>query len=380
MVQFENDDFWIDEPNYPDDADGNRRYDQRNPRYPTWERMSSWLDLGPDGEMLRSEGTTWVWLHPNNGILWRLSGPGEGAEGVVLARELDGVMDPDFDIKYTRGPYMIGERPQRVDWKKREIHMGVVIQPNANVWRRSRPNWWSYRMIEDAWRNSWSATIPGFLGCFTRTHGWRWIKLIRGERTKTVVSTDPVAFGNNSATWDVVAHAPWPLYAKRPLTRTWKASQDSIDAHGVAHGVIAIANRGTWQKGAFPRFIIKGHGNVTIQDGAGGKQVTLPEFFPSDGETMLIDTDPAAQTIVTENDPVDNALYKFMRNSELLDILLSDAVHPKKGLPAQRRIPGGVEFANPTPAQTVAHIKVTHDNSVGSITVLMPQRYELPWS
>jgi hypothetical protein len=379
MVQFDNEDFWIDEPNYPDDAHGDRRYDERNPMHPYWERMSNWLDLGPSGELLRSEGTKWVWMHPFNEKVWQLSGPGEGSEGVVLGKELDGAMQPDFDIKYATGPYLVGERPQRVDWKKREIHFGAVIQPNANVWRKSRANWWSYRMIEDAWWKSWSTEVPGWLGCWTRTHGWRWIPLILGERTKTVMSTDPVAHGNNTIAWDMVAHGPWPLYAKRKLSRTWKASQDSIDNHNVAHGLLSVANRGTWKKGAWPKYIIKGHGNVTIQDGTGGKMITLPDFFYSDGDYMLVDTDPAAQTIVTEKDPVDNAWWKFMRNSELLNILLSD-VHAERGLPAQRRIPGGIEFSNPIPPQEVAHIKVTHDNPFGSVTMLLPQWYEMAYS
>jgi hypothetical protein len=203
----------------------------------------------------------------------------------------------------------------------------------------------------------------------------RWLRVTLGEASKTSVSMDPVAHGNNLMQWNMTLHAPWPFYSKRSLTRTWKPGLTSY-RDDYYEGIIKIANRGTWE--AWPKYLITGTGDVTIQDGTGGKQVALPRFYPSDGSFMMVDTDPTKRTITTEKDPVDDALYKFLRNSQLLNILLRDVTAAK--LPAQRRIPGGIGFSNKVAGRDVAAIRVTHSNLNGTVTCIMPQHYKMAWS
>ncbi|AXH46858.1 minor tail protein [Mycobacterium phage Aminay] len=369
------DDFYLDPILYPNDAYGNPRYAQMNPTHPHWQRMSNWYDLGRHGEYLRSTKTKWVYIHPSNMKLWRLNGPGRGREGVVLSKELDGVLQPEFEIRYSEGPYVIGAIPERVDWKKRRINLGVAIQPNGNAERAEEANPFSGRRIFDSWASSWSEEVPGYLGSFTRTHGWRWLAVTLGEASKTTLSTDP-AESDGSFEMNMAIDAPWPFFAKMPLSTTWKASPDDVYNNGVAHGTIRLANRGTWE--ALPKFIVKGAGTVTIQDGNEGREIKLPELYPTDGAYMLVDTDPTKKTIVTEKDPVDSQVYKYLRNSQLAQIMLHDTLDSK--LPAQRRIPGGIGFENPIPPRTVAHLKVTHSNPYGSITAIMPQYYRMAWA
>lgn len=368
-------DWYLDPPTHPNDAYGNPIYSPLNPTHPSWQRLSQWNDLGRNGEYLRSTQTKWVYIHPSNMKLWHLAGPGRGREGVVMAQELDGAMHADFEIKYSEGPYLIGATAERVDWKKRVINMGVVVQPNYNAERREESGPFNYRLIEDSWWSSWSETAPGFLGSFTRTHGWRWLKVTLGEASKTTVKMDPVAHGNNLQVWNMTLHAPWPFYAKRSLTKLWKANLSNM-RDNVCEGVIKIANRGTWE--SWPKYLITGHGDVTIQDGTGGRQVALPRFYSSDGTFMMVDTDPTKRTITTERDPVDDQLYRFLRNSQLLDILLHDKTASR--LPAQRRIPGGIGFDNRIAPRTVANLKVTHTNPRGTVTCIMPQFYRMAWS
>lgn len=374
MTSFESD-WWLDPIKYELDAYGNPIYGAENPTHPSWRRMTNWNDLGPRGEYLRSVQTKWVYVHPSNDKVWHLAGPGRGREGVVMARELEGVMQPEFEIRYSEGPYLIGARPERIDYKKRTVTLGVVIQPNANAERKQAANPFSYRLIEDSWWGSWSESVPGYLGCFTRTHGWRWLSVTLGEASKTSLSRDPVAHGNNSAAWNLTLHAPWPFYTKRSLTRTWKASLDSM-RDGVCDGIIKIANRGTWE--SWPKYLITGHGDVTIQDGTEGKIVRLPRFYPTDGAFMMVDTDPTKRTITTETDPVDEQLYKYLRNSQLLNVLLNDVTSSR--LPAQRRIPGGVGFDGRIEPRSVANIRVSHSNFNGSVTCIMPQHYRMAWA
>jgi hypothetical protein len=377
-----NDDWWLNPIKYEFDAYGNPIYQDENPAHPSWRRLTNWHDLGRYGEYLRSTKTKWVYVGPNNKV-WHLSGPGQGREGVVLAKELDGIMQPDFDHKYSEGPYIVGAIPERTDYKKRSINLGVVIQPPANPERPEPSNTFSYRLIEDSWWQSWSEdhNRPGFLGCFTRTHGWRWLKVVLGETTKTTVSLDPTAFDNNCMIWNMTLHATEPMYSKRAMTRTWKPKPHPDPMwKGTYEGIIKIPNRGTWH--SWPKFIItrgdKPFADVSVQDGVTGRMVKLPRFYDTDGDWMMVDTDPSARTIVTAKDPVDDQLMKYLRNSQLLDILLKDVT--AKRLPAQRRIPGGIGFDGKIGPRSVANIKVTHTNGWGSVTCILPQNYKMAWS
>lgn len=368
-------DFEYPNIDYPNDPHGNPRYPEPDPRHPSWQRLSNWFDLGRNGALLRSMETTWVYVHPYNWRVWHLAGPRAGREGANLATSLEGVMQPEFEIKYQSGVYMIGAEAERVDYDKRTIQLGVWIAGGTAA--ANMPGPFRYRMIDDAWWSSWSNEVPGYLGCFTRTHGWRWIQVLMGEATKGPLKTDPVAFGNNAALWNIVAHAPYPMYAKRSLTAKWKSSAELVAAgDGVARGTIAIANRGTWRN--HPKFIVTGRGKVSVQDGIGGKMVALPEFYDSDGAYMMVDTDPTRQTITTANEPVDDKLAKFLSNSQLLEAMFHDQV--QKAIPAQRRVEGGVLFDQSIPPRTVAHLRVEHSNPQGTVTCVMPQHYRMAWS
>ena len=375
---FLHDDWYLDPPKYPNDAYGRPRYGPVNPSHPSWQKMTHWGDLGRNGEYLRSTATKWVYVHPSNNKIWNLAGPGRGRQGVVMAKDLEGVMQPDFEIRYSEGAYTIGAKPERVDYGKRVINFGVQIQPNGNAERPEEPNPFSYRLIEDSWWSSWSETVPGFLGSFTRTHGWRWLAVLLGEPTKTSIKIDPVAHDNNTMLWNMTIHAPWPFYSKRMITKRWESTlQNVIDNDGAAQGLISIPNRGTWE--SYPRFLVTGHGDVTIQDVGSGRMIPMPRFYPTDGSFMLVDTDPTKRTITTEADPVDTQFYKNLRKSQLLEILLHDQVSSR--LPAQRRIPGGLDFSgDAVPPREVAHIKVTHSNGNGTVTCIMPQNYRMAWS
>lgn len=373
-------DFYYPNIDYPNDAHGNPRYPEPDPRHPSWQRLSSWFDLGPNGHLLRpgvnGGDITWVYTHPSNWRVWHLAGPRQGREGVVLATDLDGIMDPDFEIKYQSGTYVVGAEPERVDYPMREIHAGFWIYGASAA--AGHPGPFGYQMIGDAFRQSWSETVPGYLGCFTRVHGWRWLQVLKGGSAKNPMRRSPVADGNDAELWNVIIHAPYPMYAKRSLTATWKSSAELVTAgDGVARGKIAIANRGTWR--AYAKYIVTGPGKkIKVQDGIDGKMVRLPEFYDSDGAFMMVDTDPTRQTIVTANEPVDNGLAKFLRNSQLLEAMFHNQV--QRSIPAQRRVAGGVLFDNPIPARTVAHLKVEHDNPQGTVTALMPQHYRTAWS
>jgi hypothetical protein len=367
-------------------ADGSPIYSPVDSRYPGWQRFTAWTDLGPWGKQLRGQQTKHVYVSPDGNRLWNLAGSWKGKEGIVLDQKLAGSMHIPFEHRYSAGPYMIGEELERTDYRKRVINLGVIIAPHVNLLARRRfpDNEFSYRMLEEKWWSDWPENYrspAGFWGTFTRTHGWRWIRVRLGEHNDQALDLDPVAYGNNAQAWSMTIHGQFPFYSKRPFTRVWRNDAENAQVNGRNHGILPVVNRGDWPQ--WPKFIVEGstthEGDITIQDGVTERMVPLPRIYPSDG-MILVDTDPSKRTLMGEHDPVDNVLFKIIRNSEILDYLLGDLTAADSGIPVGRRMPGGIGFTSQIPPKSVAHIKVTHTNPAAKITTLVPQWYRMGWS
>ena len=153
---------------------------------------------------------------------WDLSGALGGKQGLDLAPHLTGFMHTPFDSLFTEGPYQVGAHYERTDYRKRIINLGVMVSNSMAPDTSFR-----YRMLEQRWWASWSETEDGYLGCFTRTHGWRWLKVRLADEPKTAMELDPTAFENNFMQWDMSIVATQPYWAGRIQTQTWVNPLDS---------------------------------------------------------------------------------------------------------------------------------------------------------
>ncbi|CQD07297.1 bacteriophage protein [Mycolicibacterium conceptionense] len=333
----------------------------------------------------------------NRRAFWNLHGPNAGSQGIEMAPKIAGLMHTPFTQLISEGPYQIGGTHERVDWNKREISFKVNVgvgQPDT-VFR--------YRNVESRWWASWSAKEDGYLGVYTRTHGWRWLRVRLAEEPKNIMDLDPAAMGNNFQDWDMSVVAVDPYWRKRHVEATWRNDGDGdggipqtpwdqleeliediaeglipgisnlIPGMHIGEGNIVVPNRGT--ETAWPKFLISSPGRTWIEDGPGGQMVPLPLLTPDDG-VVLVDTDPTKRTLTATKDPVDPLFFRIARNSQLLDMFLHDLTDT--GLPVWRRFNG--RFTTPWPAKTVCRIKVRHSNAGGQITALMPQRYGMAYA
>lgn len=331
-----------------------------------------------------------------DGSYWNLNGNYAGQEGLTLAPQMSGFFHLPFRTLWSEGPYQIGAVYERTDYNKREINMGVQV--NVDFGDSSG---WRYRMLEQRWWDAWSAESDGTLCCFTRTHGWRFLRVRLAEEPKTAFEIDPAAFGNNFMQWDMNIVAAQPYWFKRMTKAIWKNSPSTstnwttvegmlrdrdlvnqflgdvlagsggslIPGKDVGAGILRAANKG--DNPAWPRFVVSAPGRAWIQDGINGKMVPLPLLTNRDG-TMLVDTDPMSRTLTCETDPVDPLLYQIMRNSQLLDVIFGDSLDST--LPVWRRFKG--RFTTPIPARTVANLKCYHSDPNGTVTMLVPQRFQ----
>ena len=164
----------------------------------------------------RNLQTKFVWIGCD-GSYWNLAGNYGGKEGLTLAPHVTGIMHSPFTSIFSEGPYQLGGYYERTDYHKREANFGVMVGidygPDTSSWR--------YRMLEQKWWRSWSASQQGTLCCYTRTHGWRFVKLQLGEAPKTPIELDPVAYDNNFMQWDMIVVGTQPYYQKKMITDTW---------------------------------------------------------------------------------------------------------------------------------------------------------------
>jgi hypothetical protein len=328
---------------------------------------------------------------------WDLHGPQAGAQGIQLAPQVTGLMHTPFQQLVSEGPYQVGATYERVDWGKRDIQLQVHVgigDPDT-IFR--------YRMVEQRWWESWSAKEDGYLGVFTRTHGWRFLRVRLAEDPKTMFVLDPAAMGNNVMSWDMKIIAADPYWCKRQETTFWQNTGEGdggvpatpwddleeliediaeglipgisalIPGMHIGEGNLVVPSRGDIPP--WPKFLVSAPGRAWIEDGPGGQMVELPLLFPQDG-TVLVDTDPTARTLTAATDPIDPLFLRIARNSQLLEFLLHDLT--ASGLPVWRRFYG--RFTTPWPAKSVCRIKVRHSNAGGRIDVLMPQKYGMAYS
>lgn len=315
---------------------------------------------------------------------WNLLGSNKGREGVVMAPVASGLMHSPFQTLMSEGPYQIGAVPERTDWKKREIQFNVHINPDIAPWGQKGiiDTPFRYRMIEERWWGSWSATEDGYLGMFTRTHGWRWLRVRLAEESKNPWQLDPVAFGNNHMEWDMNIVACQPYWAKRTEFKTWKNDADTstfwdliedllnefIPGLDVGEGAIRVPNRS--DIAVYPKFLVSSPGKAWIKEG--DRWVELPLLTPQDGYVM-VDTDPNAQTLTSTTDPYDPLFMQILRNSQLLDLLFHDILVSTE--PVWKRMEDRFTEASKVPPRTLADLRVRHSNADGRITAFIPQRF-----
>jgi hypothetical protein len=389
----------------PDDDDGN----DDDSGTIDGEDLSNPLELLPPfGEtdfdrlstLLRAESTRIVYVGVpdprinNQRRWWNLWGNYSGNKGLELGPHVEGLMHAAFELLLSQGPYELGAVYQRTTWKPKTIKMAVQV--NSKLYPDTS---FGYRMAEEAWWNSWSDSDDGWLGVWTRTHGWRWIKVRQANDSKTAFTIDPADNNGNFMEWDMDIVALYPYYAKQSFDATWKnpAStstayteiQDVIDAllqqfslsflddavngllvgqSAIGEGKLSVVNRGS--VAAYPKYLISPPGIAWVP--CGDRMVQLPLLTEADG-LVMVDTDPDARTFTCASDPVDPLFYQILRNSEIIEVILGDVVNSTE--PVWKRFTGQFDETAIIPPYTSAVLPVRHSQNGGTVQAIIPTRF-----
>lgn len=314
---------------------------------------------------LQAMETVMVYISAD-GELTHLNGPLAGREGVRFHQNLQGEHHLFFEQVVTESAYQFGATIERVNYLARKINMRVFIgRPGMNNI--------TYRACEDRWWKGQDEVRGGWFGVFTRYSGWRWIPVWPMKTVDTAQKSDPVAYDNNQATWDINWICPIPYYSVPSfMTEPWEANKSGPpDKDGFYHGTLAIPNTG--DIASYAEFALTDcAGTVLVQDNMSDRMVPLPQIISADG-TILVDTDPTRKTLVAEADPHPNEMMKVLRAAGLLNFLLT---------PSQRAaeealwLRGYCRFMNTVPPNAVAHLSVKATNPNAHIVAKLGQRFK----
>lgn len=339
---------------------------------PFSEKWKSW-DMIPDAYTM--EDTIFILLD-QNGKKWDLNGPKAGRQGAQFGQNIKGLFHTPFVGKWSEGAYQIGSTLERIDYPKREINFPIILGKqmscNPGTANMAKPQ---YRIIEERWWSGWrNKKQDCFLGCFTRTHGWRWIKVRMMEEPKTTIVQDPTGHDNNLLQWDMTVIAAMPFWSKRSFMSQWTNSEDTSILFGTGKGQLHWVNRGDFE--AWPKYLVSASlGECKIQDGTLDRMVPMATTSTKDGY-VLYDTDPTARPAVSENEPVDNIFFEIIRSATLLSYFLGEIA--ELGEPVWRRMRGR-SFACPLPPRSYGTIDVEHTFPNATITMIVPQHYDMPY-
>jgi hypothetical protein len=334
-------------------------------RYITPLEISTFQTIEALPERLSAQQTMVIFIDPD-GHVTHLNGPLAGQEGVRLGPTIQGDRFLPMHQIVTESAWQMGATVERQVYDKRQINFRITIGGTGF-------NNYTYRISEDRWWKGMPTDRPGWWGEFTRYSGWRFTAVWLDKGVETPQKMDPVAYGNNMATYDITFLAPLPYYSKPATFKVWKAGvSGEKDSDGFYSGHLPLANRGDMS--TCVQYLVNGPGVCQVQDNNSATVIELPELFATDG-TVLVNTDPAQRTLISSNDPVDNEYYKLLRASQVLNFFLGDLASLGQQV-WQRKY---LRFTNITPSQTVVHYKVRHTNPDATITAIVPQRFSRSW-
>lgn len=356
--------------------------------------MTAWSELSPAA---RGEGIQIAWIG-SDGVYWPLAGGIDGGTmGAFIAGPIDGMVHVPQDSVWTKYAYGPPRFERMVD-AQRQISFPLGLMSDSTLgWYDTETRFWK----------GCTTTSTGFFVITTRRHGQLWLPMQLFEPAKCALEDDPS--GQRVLIHDVIlavdGEPRWCRPDKMPDPFVSAGSTNSV-------GNIKVGNASTQPQ--WPIFIVSGPAEkVLLPDGPNayvsppsatnnalndwaksfaalfGIPEIIDEFLgitnaqrvsnmiqippiPA-GSTVIVDTDPTHRIAISTTDPVDSVIKKFIRNSDILELLTNG--YGATGLPYAQQF-NGEGFSIPIPPSSVATMPVEHDTAGGKIWLQLPQRFE----
>ena len=236
-------------------------------------------------------------IEGRDGSEWVISGPGFGAQGVILKPKVSQLIDTPVKTLFVPGPFgeeFAGKRVQR-----REMVFTVQIGGEE-----IDPDQWAE--IDAAWRWAWdyeqeSTMTVTVLDELNEVVSSRYIKLRLLEEPKSYGDRDPFIYGDDEVVMTVTATFPY-----------WRGSDQVFEwSTGSASGSTTFAVENDGDVPVWPRWNLSAPGAWVLPDRSWGndmysravedasRTVEIPAL-PA-GAHASVDSDPRVQTIICVN-------------------------------------------------------------------------------
>lgn len=292
----------------------------------------------------RNSNRTIVELEGVNGNMFRLSGPGMGAEGVFLGTKVDGIYDAPVKTIWTEHAHQIGASFGAMRNLRRDIVFGVTIGDTDNS---------SWQDNDSEWRKAWSYVEDCKLWIET-ADSRRFLKLRMSEQPLFEPIRDPNIMQVEQVVMTCIAGDPW--WYDEDATDEWILPPDATSGSGTVT-VENPTDQEIWLK-----WVCTGPARWVLPDFSFGdnrwgraeldaeRQISLPSQAP--GQTFLVNSDPFEDQL---NDLVGSQVWSRMN---------------------------GVTFSYPVPPytrKTELPVSVSDAGPNVGVQVRMPRTWSRPW-
>ncbi|MEV6773906.1 phage tail protein [Nocardia sp. NPDC051030] len=282
-----------------------------------------------------------------DGSTWTISGKGRGREGVDLGTSPSGLYDAPVTTIWNATAFQNGSTYGGYSTNRREVVFGV------NIFEMPGRSWES---VDSAWRKAWAYDADSII-TITTDYGSRSLLLRMSQQPDFKPNKDPHLNMWGQVTMTCTAGMPW--WVEDPATSTWISSTDTTGGT-IQSGNVTVSN--PTDQPMYLQWVCSAPGRWTLPDFSFGnnyhnravadahRMVQLPKA--SAGQDLVVDTDPAQETIVAAD------------RSQMWALM------------------GGVGFEYMVPAYTpatVLPVKVTGAPKGASVMAVQPRNWSRPW-
>ncbi len=288
---------------------------------------------------------TLVQLEGVNGDWFTLSGPGMGAEGVILGTDVEGIFDAPVKTIWTEHAHQIGASYAGMRHLRRDIVFGVWIGKEAAD---------SWQANDSRWRKAWAYDRDCKLWIETEESGRRYLKVRLLEQPQFKPEKDPNILQSGRVLMTVVAGDPW-WYEETDQTSTWVLAEGTAGA-----GFVTVSN--PTDQEMWLRWVLQG-----------GARWTLPDYSFGDGRFRRAEVDAARRIQM----PLQNPGQTFLVNTDPHEDQLRDPNGSQVW-----SLMNGVTYNYPIPAYTPPTqlpVSVTNATAGIGVQVLCKRTWSRPW-
>lgn len=243
-----------------------------------------------------------------DGTVWDIAGDRAGEQGVYLAPEVSGLLDPEFEFVTQSVADLHGSKLVASRIPERHLIFSVWIEGRGN----DKPAGTPWEVVDSRWRKAWSPTRPTEIRVKSEMSGMRRLNAYLSSITVDT-ETDPRHRLYTKVDMDVVAYDPFWYGDEEVFDLTLNESQSSTSFPWRGSVTIPLTNPTDME--LWPVWVLEGPGRYQVpdvlftDDGQVRENRVVTTPLLGNGQHVTVDTAPGArQFTASDGSPVWNQM------------------------------------------------------------------------